>query len=78
MRTGSTASSAAPYHYVELLFDGRIPTMEAIERSLAYLGQSRDQRCPCCAASAVLTWKKNPAAQHARAGHPRLRPVRVS
>jgi hypothetical protein len=62
MRTRLDGEFGGAYHYVELLFEGRNPYMDAIERSLAYLGQvletqrwSMLRREPPC-----FTWEKNP------------------
>lgn len=62
MRTRLDGEFGAAYRYVEVLFGGRNPYMEAIERSLAYLKvilQNRRwsllRRQPPC-----FTWEKNP------------------
>lgn len=62
MRTRLDGEFDAAYRYVEVLFGGRNPYMEAIERSLAYLKvilQNRRwsllRRQPPC-----FTWEKNP------------------
>lgn len=62
MRTRLDGEFGAAYRYVEVLFGGRNPYMEAIERSLGYLTlvlQSRRwamlRRQPPC-----FTWEKNP------------------
>jgi hypothetical protein len=62
MRTRLDGEFAGAYRYVEILFDGRNPYMEAIERSLGYLKQvlatqrwAMLRREPPC-----FTWEKNP------------------
>ena len=59
------------YRYLEALFNGRNPYMEAIERNLEYLtkfcavaaGRMLRRDPPC------FTWERNPRAEHPLAGH---------
>jgi hypothetical protein len=62
MSTRLDGEFGGAYRYVEILFDGRNPYMEAIERSLGYLRQVIEtqrwamlRRDPPC-----FTWEKNP------------------
>ena len=62
MRTRLDGEFGGAYRYFEILFDGRNPYLEAIERSLGYLNQVLEtqrwamlRREPPC-----FTWEKNP------------------
>ena len=71
MRTRLDGEFGGAYRYFESVFGGRNPYMEAIERNLDYLRQVLQLEALVHAAprAAVLHLGKEPAAEHARAGH---------
>ena len=72
MRTRLDGEFGGAYRYIETLYGGRNPYMEAIDASVAYLEQGPRDRSAgrCCAASRPVHVGKEPAAEHADAGHP--------
>ena len=65
----STASSA-PYRYLESLFNGRNPYMDAIQRNLDYLEEVlRTGRWPMLRRDPPLHLGAQPGAEHPLAGH---------
>ena len=65
MRTRLDGEFNGAYRYLEALYNGRNPYMEAIERNLEYLDQRPEVRPLVDAAShaAFFTWERNPLQQ---------------